>query len=148
MYRNPENTESANPESMSNIFKSLFSNRAARKQQVLTLETLNTNQVKFGEESLKALGPKIQNNFSPQIKSPENFSTFKNLSIILLLKISENLGAVSLAYLFHAKSLRSEVSWVFLFCKHANTILIFAMRKTMYESVLIGILASLHNLLL
>ena len=88
MYRNPENTESANPKSMSNIFKSLFSNRAARKQQVLTLETLNTNQVKFGEESLKALGPKIQNNFSPQIKSPENFSTFKNLSIILLLKIS------------------------------------------------------------
>ena len=59
MYRNSENTESANPEFMSNIFKSLFSNRAARKQQVLTLETLSTNQVKFGEESLKALGPKI-----------------------------------------------------------------------------------------
>ena len=63
-----------NPVFMSNIFKLLFSNRAARKQQVLNLETIRPNQVNFAETSLRALGRKIWNNLPPHIKSAENLS--------------------------------------------------------------------------
>ena len=52
------------PGLMSDIFKLLFSNRAARKRQVLNLETKRPNQVKFGEKSLKVLGPKISHHIS------------------------------------------------------------------------------------
>ena len=64
---------------MSNIFKLPSPNRAARKQQVLNLETTRPNQFNFGEKSLRSLGPKIWNNLPPHTKSAENLSTFKNL---------------------------------------------------------------------
>ena len=64
---------------MSNIFKLSSSNRAARKQQVLNLETIRANQVNFYEKSLRALVPKIWNNLPPHIKSVENLPVFKCL---------------------------------------------------------------------
>ena len=105
-----------NPRFMSNIFKLSSSNRAARKQQVLNLETIRPNQVNFDEKSLRALCPKMWNNFPRHIKSAGNLSTFKNL-----IK----------SWRCNAKTLRSEelASWVFIlfihkhdftFCKSGN----------------------------
>ena len=101
---------------LSNIFKLSLSNRAARKQQVLNLETIRPNQVNFDEKSLRALCPKMWNNLPRHIKSAGNLSTFKNL-----IK----------SWQCNAKTLRSEelVSWVFIlflhkhdftFCKSGN----------------------------
>ena len=103
---------------MSNIFKLSSSNRAARKQQFLNLETIRPNQESFGKKGLRALGPKIWNNLPPHFKSTENLSSLS--------------GTVSLANESYAKSLRSEdlALWVFVFFIHTNTILRFVNCET------------------
>ena len=68
-----------NPGFFSDIFKLSSSNRAARKQQVLNLETTRPSHFNFSEKNLRALDRKIWNNLLPPIKSAENLSFFKNL---------------------------------------------------------------------
>ena len=113
---------------MSDIFKLSSSNRVARKQQILNLETIRLNQVNFGEKRLRALGPKIWNNLPPHTKSAEILSTFKNLI--------ESRDDVS-CNVIHAKPLRSEDLAYWVFFIHTNTTLHLVNRETMGESVLI-----------
>ena len=47
---------------MTNTLTLNSSNRAARKQQVLNLDTIRPKPVNFGEKCLRAPGPKIWNN--------------------------------------------------------------------------------------
>ena len=44
---------------MSNIFEVKSSDRPVHNQQNLNLNVVRANQVKFGERSLRVLGPKI-----------------------------------------------------------------------------------------
>ena len=66
-----------NPRSMSNIFEVKSFDRPARSWQNLNLEVVRANQVKFGEKSLRVIGPKIWNRLPPCIKNADNLSTFK-----------------------------------------------------------------------
>ena len=61
---------------MSNMFEVRLFDRPAPSQQNLNLKFVRANQVKFGEKSLKVLGPKIWNNI---FKNTENFTPFKRL---------------------------------------------------------------------
>ena len=79
MYWNLQNTKSTNQGFMSNIFELSFSNRAARKQEVLYLETIRSNQVIFFKKRLRALGLKIWNTFPQHLNFAENLSNFKNV---------------------------------------------------------------------
>ena len=56
------------------MFEVILFDRPAPSQQNLNLKVARANQVKFGEKSLKVLGPKIWNNI---FKNTENFSPFK-----------------------------------------------------------------------
>ena len=62
---------------MSNIYIIVL--KQGYKQQDLNPDTIRPNQVNFGAKSLRAPGPKIWNNLSQPIKSPENHSTSNNL---------------------------------------------------------------------
>ena len=66
-----------NPRSMSNIFEVKSFDRPARSWQNLNLEVVRANQVKFGEKSLRVIGPKIWNRLPPCIKNADNLSAFK-----------------------------------------------------------------------
>ena len=57
---------------MWNIFEVRSSDRPIRSQQYLNLKAVRANQVKFGEKSLKVLGPKIWNRLPPHIKNVGN----------------------------------------------------------------------------
>ena len=46
---------------MSNIFEVKSSDRPIRSQQYLNLKAVRANQIKFGEKSLRVLGPKKWN---------------------------------------------------------------------------------------
>ena len=59
---------------MSNIFEVKSSDRPVRTQQNLNLKVVRANQVKFGEKSLRVLGPKIWNRLPPHIKYTENLT--------------------------------------------------------------------------
>ena len=60
-------------------FEVKSSDRAIRSQQYLNLKVVGANQVKFGEKSLRVLGPKIWNRLPLHIKNSENLSAFKRL---------------------------------------------------------------------
>ena len=66
-----------NPRSMSNIFEVKSFDRPARSWQNLNLEVVRANQVKFGEKSLRVIGPKIWNRLPPCIKNADYLSAFK-----------------------------------------------------------------------
>ena len=66
-----------NPRSMSNIFEVKSFDRPARSWQNLNLEVVRANQVKFGEKSLRVIGPKIWNRLPPCINNADNLSAFK-----------------------------------------------------------------------
>ena len=68
-----------NPCFISNIFEVKSTDRPIRSQQYLNLKVVRANQVKFGEKSLRILGPKIWNRLPPHIKNAENLSAFKRL---------------------------------------------------------------------
>ena len=70
---------SLNPSFMSKIFEFNQPTRIQRSQQILNLKVQRANQVKFGERSLRVLGPKIWNSLPPHIKSAQNLSVFKHL---------------------------------------------------------------------
>ena len=53
--------------------------RPVRSQQNLHLKVIRANEVKFGENSLAVLGPKVWNRLPPQIKNAKNLSAFKRL---------------------------------------------------------------------
>ena len=59
---------------MTDIFKLTDSEKPARKQNALNLNITRTNQVRYGERSLRDLGPEIWNNLPAHIKSPLIFS--------------------------------------------------------------------------
>ena len=63
-----------NPCFMSNIFEVKSSDRPVRSQQNLNLKVVRANQVKFGEKSLRVLGPKIWNRLPLHIKYGENLT--------------------------------------------------------------------------
>ena len=54
---------------MTDIFKLTDSEKPARKQNALNLNITRTNQVRYGERSLRDLGPEIWNNLPAHIKS-------------------------------------------------------------------------------
>ena len=64
---------------MSNIFEVKSSDRPIRSKQYLNLKIVKANRVKFGEKSLRVLGPKMWNRIAPHIKNVENLSPFKRL---------------------------------------------------------------------
>ena len=66
-----------NPAFMTDIFKLSDSKKLARKQNVLNLNVTRPNQVRFGERSLRVLGPKIWNNLPAHVKSASNLLSFK-----------------------------------------------------------------------
>ena len=55
----------------------------------LNLDIPRVNQVSFGNQSIRSFGPKIWNSLPLQIKSCENFETFK--------RVIKN-GAIALSY--------------------------------------------------
>ena len=57
---------------MSNIFEVKSSDRPVRSQQNLNFKVVRVNQVKFGENSLRALGRNIWNRLAPHIKNVAN----------------------------------------------------------------------------
>ena len=62
---------------MSNIFEIKLFDRPARSRQNLNLKVVRADQVKFGEKSLRVLGPKIWNRLLSRIKNADNLSAFK-----------------------------------------------------------------------
>ena len=64
---------------MTDIFKLTDSEKPARKQNALNLNITRTNQVRYGERSLRDLGPEIWNNLPAHIKSAPNLLSFKHL---------------------------------------------------------------------
>ena len=63
-----------NPAFVTDIFKLSDSKKLARKQNVLNLNVTRPNQVRFGERSLRVLGPKIWNNLPAHVSQPLIFS--------------------------------------------------------------------------
>lgn len=61
-----------NPSLISNIFEFKTSGRPNRSQQNLNLKVVRPNQVKFVEQSLRILGPKIWSNLPSSVKNAEN----------------------------------------------------------------------------
>ena len=61
---------------MSSISEVKSSDRPVRSQQNMNLKVVRANQVKFGQKSLRVLGPKIWNRLSTH-KNAEYLSTFK-----------------------------------------------------------------------
>ena len=59
-------------------FEVKSSDRAIRSQQYLNLKVVGANQVKFGEKSLRVLGPKIWNRLPLHIKNAENLSALND----------------------------------------------------------------------
>ena len=68
-----------NPAFMTDIFKLSDSKKPARKQNALNLNVAGPNQVRYGERSLRVVGPKIWNNLPAHIKSALNLLSFKHL---------------------------------------------------------------------
>ena len=68
-----------NPSFMKDLFQFRVSNRPVRNKYKLNLEVPSINQVRYGEKSLRSLGPKIWNSLPLHIKSSENLKEFKNL---------------------------------------------------------------------
>ena len=69
-----------NPSFMTEIFKLSHSEKPVRKQNLLNLKVTRPNQVRYGERSLRILGPKIWNNLpAAHVKSAPNFLSFKRL---------------------------------------------------------------------
>ena len=64
-----------NPEYMSTIFKQTLNRTSPRFSY--NIEVNKPKQVRFGERSLRSLGPKIWNNLPKQLKSSENLEIFK-----------------------------------------------------------------------
>ena len=68
-----------NPCFISNIFEVKSTDRPICSQQYLNLKVVRASQVKFGQKSVRVLGPKIWNRLPPHIKNAENLSAFKRL---------------------------------------------------------------------
>ena len=68
-----------NPSFMKDIFIQNNDCRHRRENQVNNIAHNRPNQVKFGERSLKTLGPKIWNCLPSNLKNAENLATFKSL---------------------------------------------------------------------
>ena len=66
-----------NPAFMTEIFKLSDSKKPVRKENLLNLKVTRPNQVRYGERSLRVLGPKIWNNLSAHVKSAPNLLSFK-----------------------------------------------------------------------
>ena len=66
-----------NPSFMKDIFQIRSSNYSSRNPNNLT--HYRPNQVTFGTHSLKFLGPQIWNCLPNELKSADNFNSFKNL---------------------------------------------------------------------
>ena len=64
---------------MTDIFKLSDSEKQARKQNALNLNVTRANQVRYGERSLRDLGPEIWYNLPAHIKSAPNLLSFKHL---------------------------------------------------------------------
>ena len=67
-----------NPCFISNIFEVKSSDRPISSQQYLKLKVVRANQLKFGERSLRVLGPKIWNRLPPHIKNAEKLLLLNN----------------------------------------------------------------------
>ena len=68
-----------NPSFMSDIFIKNSSERNQRSFNQNNLDHYRANQVRFGQKSIKALGPRIWNCLPASIKNAENFETFTKL---------------------------------------------------------------------
>ena len=66
-----------NPTFMNDIFSVRTSNYSSRNPN--NLNHFRPNQVTFGSNSLRAMGPKIWNCLPNELKSAENLKSFKNL---------------------------------------------------------------------
>ena len=64
---------------MKDIFKHKTNLSGRSQRNTYDLSHHRPNQVTFGSNSLKALGPKIWNNLPTEMKSAENISNFKRL---------------------------------------------------------------------
>ena len=62
---------------MQDIFKIKSSSYSLRKSN--DLQHYRPNQVAFGSNSLRSLGPQIWNGLPNEIKSAENLNSFKNM---------------------------------------------------------------------
>ena len=62
---------------MQDIFKIKSSSYSLRKPN--NLQHYRPNQVTFGSNSLRSLGPQIWNGLPNEIKSAENLNSFKNM---------------------------------------------------------------------
>ena len=70
---------SLSPLYIKDIFQPNITNRPVRTQQQNNLKTPKANQITFGTNSLKSLGPKIWNSLPGHIKSSENQEHFKKV---------------------------------------------------------------------
>ena len=68
-----------NPIFIKDIFKLRIKNRPTREKCKLNLESLKSNQVRFGIRSLRYLGPRVWNSLLYHIKSSENLTIFRTL---------------------------------------------------------------------
>ena len=66
-----------NPSYMQDIFKTKISRNSLRKSN--DLQHYRPNQVTFGSNSLRSLGPQIWNGLPNEIKTAENLNGFKNM---------------------------------------------------------------------
>ena len=70
-----------NPSFMEHLFQfksSINANRSTRNPYDLQLNS-RPNQLTFGSNSLGSFGPQVWNSLSSEIKSAENFKTFKQI---------------------------------------------------------------------
>ena len=72
-----KNLKNLNPSFMQDIFKIKSSSYSLRKSN--DLQHYRPNQVTFGSNSLRSLGPQIWNGLPNEIKSAENLNSFKNM---------------------------------------------------------------------
>ena len=61
---------------MTEIFKLSDSKKPVRKQNVLNLKVTRSNQMRYGERSLRVLGPKISNNLPAHITSGNTIEAY------------------------------------------------------------------------
>ena len=59
--------------------RSVSNKRAVRQNYKMNLVTPKTNQVRYGNKSLRSLAPKIWNSLPANIKPSENLESFKKL---------------------------------------------------------------------
>ena len=64
---------------MRNIFQLKESNRVVRSQYKLNVEVPTTNQIRFGDKSLRYYGAKMWNSLPLHLKSSNNLEIFKKL---------------------------------------------------------------------